>query len=113
MSCKKTNRSSTLRYRLTLQQQVKTPDGMGGFAKSWADIADVWAEIKPAGGTEKFFGAQLQSSVTHRITIRYRDDVSPGQRLLFDKRIFNIRYVHADNDNRQTLEIWGEEGVAT
>lgn len=45
MSAGKKNTATLLRHRLTLQQEVKTADGAGGYVRTWQNIADLWAEI--------------------------------------------------------------------
>lgn len=35
---------------LTLQQETLTPDGGGGFARAWEDVAEVFARIEETGG---------------------------------------------------------------
>jgi len=120
MSSKTT--SSRLRHRLTLQQEIQTPDGAGGSSKSWQDVTDLWAEIIPVvssgkssrgSSTEQLFAGQVQSEINHRILLRYRDGVTASMRLVFEGRIFNIRYVANTEERRNTLEILAQEGVAT
>ena len=106
--------ASRLRSRITLQQQVQTADGAGGFARSWSDVATIWAEILPLNGRELLQAQQLQSSVTHKITIRYRTGVIAAQRFLCEStRAFNIRAVRNVEERDELLEIFAEEGVAT
>jgi SPP1 family predicted phage head-tail adaptor len=107
------NTSSRLRQRLTLQQEVQTPDTAGGYTRGWQDVADLWAEIIPITGREKLFADQLQSQISHKIVLRYRAGVSAGQRLMFETRAFNIRYVFNIGEDNEMLELLAEEGVAT
>jgi SPP1 family predicted phage head-tail adaptor len=106
------NSCSRLRQRLTLQEEIEIPDGAGGFTRSWQDIADLWAEIIPFTGREKLFAGQLQSQISHRILLRYRSGITAGQRLVFENRAFNIRYLFNTAEADETLEILAEEGVA-
>lgn len=115
------NTASRLRHKLTLQQEVQTADGAGGYTRSWSDVADVWAEILSAsggaasgirGGKEILFAGQLQSQVTHKILLRARDGVTAGMRLLFENRAFNIVYIADTGENRDTLELLVIEGAA-
>lgn len=104
--------SSRLRQRLTLQKEVHAADGAGGYIRSWQDVADLWAEIIPLRGKEGFFAARLQSTVTHRILIRYRQGVDAGQRLVFESRAFHIRHVADAGSGGDVLELLVEEGAA-
>lgn len=103
--------ASSLRQRLTLQTEVQTPDSAGGYVRTWEDIADLWAEIIPVSGRERLFGGQLQSEISHRIVLRYRDGITAGQRLVFENRAFNIRYVSNTMEANETLELLAEEGT--
>lgn len=109
--------ATRLRQRLTLQQEVKTADGAGGYARSWQDIADLWAEISPlnyrAGiGSEKLAAGQIQSEISHKVTLRYRAGISASMRLVFENRAFNIRSVRNINEGNEILELLVDEGVA-
>ena len=109
--------SSRLRHRLTLQQESLTPDGAGGYARSWSDVADVWAEIIPlagnaAYGRETTVAGQLQSEISHRVLLRYRAGVTAGMRLLFDSRMFNIVSVANRDEQSEVLELLVLEGGA-
>ena len=116
------NTVSRLRHRLMLQQEVQTPDGAGGYTRSWQDIAALWAEIIPltgsgssacGSGKEAFFAGQIQSEISHRILLRYRSGITPAMRLVFESRAFNIRSVAETDEKRDTLQLLVQEGVAT
>lgn len=112
------NTTTRLRHRLTLQQEVKTIDGAGGYVRTWQNIADLWAEIssingKSIYGREKLYAGQIQSEISHKITIRYRNGISTEMRLLFENRAFNIRAVLNIQENNDILELMVEEGVAS
>lgn len=114
--------SSRLKHRLTLQQEVQTPDGSGGYEKSWTDVVDLWAEILPitssgsgngrSSGRETFVAGQIQAEISHRILLRYQDGVTPAMRLLYDGRIFHIKYVANSEERGETLELLVLEGGA-
>ena len=112
MILRKKNTSSRLRQRLTLQKETRVSDGAGGYSRSWQDIADLWAEIIPLSGKERLFAEQIEAPISHKILLRYRSDITPDNRLVFEGRIFNIRYVFNVNENNEALEILAEEGVA-
>jgi head-tail adaptor len=50
---------------------VTTPDGMGGGARTKTLVGQVWAEAKPASGTEHQVGEALRGVVQFVFTIRY------------------------------------------
>jgi SPP1 family predicted phage head-tail adaptor len=77
--------------RLRLQSPARTGDGQGGCVESWADVAEVWAELVPLKGYERMQAMQLESPITHRVTMRWRRGVTNAQRLLYGDRVFNIK----------------------
>lgn len=107
------NTTSRLRHKMSLQDEIKTPDGAGGFTRSWKTVADIWAEITPLSGRETFFASRLQSAVSHKIAIRYRKGISAGQRLVYDNRLFNIRSISNEQANNEVIELLVEEGVGS
>ncbi|WP_069649642.1 phage head closure protein [Caloranaerobacter ferrireducens] len=94
-----------LRDRVTIQNYVRIPDGYGGYTETWQDVATVWANIKPLRGREFFQAQQIQSEVTHKITIRYTDAVNITSRIKYKNKTFEIKSI-IDIDNRHRfLEI--------
>jgi len=117
--------SSRLRHRLTLQQETDTTDGAGGSQRSWSDVVDLWAEIIPAigggSGTTKtagkkiVFGGQIEAEISHRILLRYQSSpvITTSMRLVYESRIFNIKYVANVEERKDMLELLVQEGIAT
>lgn len=102
-----------LRHRVVIQEETPTADTGGGYANAWATVATMWCNVEPASGREVFQAQQLQKNVSHRITTRYRTDISTANRLLWGSRTFNVRAVLTTAErNRYTL-VLAEEGPAT
>lgn len=103
---------SRLRQRIEFQSSNDTPDGAGGITRGWQHHAYAWAEIRAIAGKEMLDNEQLQNPVTHRIIMRYRDDITTAMRLVYDSRVFNIRSVVNRGEKSAFLELLAEEGVA-
>ena len=58
----------SLRSELALQVNTPVPDGLGGYAESWVEIATVFARIEPVSATSSFGPDQTVETVTHRVT---------------------------------------------
>lgn len=104
------------RHRIIFQEEVRTPDAAGGYSSAWQDIESnptVWAQIAPVSGTDVLRFGQLQQIVTHRITIRYRSDITPDLRIVKGNRIFQLRAVLDPAESREMLEILAEERLFT
>lgn len=85
------------RDRIAIQSRTEVSTDYGGQSITWGDENTVWAIIEPATGREVFAQEQLQSRVTHKITIRYistyKDTAEAAKRRIsFDGRIFSILY---------------------
>ena len=93
-----------LRHRLTLETAIRTPDGGGGASETWTTVAQVWAQIRPTGGSEGFDADAVAGRVSHEITLRYRAGVVPAMRLLSGHRIFEIMTVIDIDERRRWLK---------
>ena len=113
---KKRARSARLIHRLTLQSPQLSDNGSGGYDRTWQNVATVWAEIVPLRSNnvrqELYEHGQIQSRVSHEITMRYRADVRADMRMVYDGRFFNIRHVVNEGERGQYLRVFAEEGVA-
>lgn len=115
-----TQRPGQLRHRVTLQRKQPAGDGQGGQDVGWTDLAEVWAAVRPLSGRDRLQAAQVQSTVTHRVTIRWRaapDNpqapfVFAGDRLIYKGVPYNIRAVVDLEERRRFLELDAESGVA-
>lgn len=112
MNHERSNLITRLRNRVALEQPADVADGAGGYTRSYTTIATVWAEILPMNGQEKLDAQKLQSSLMHRITIRYRTDVNATWRVRYGTRLFNIRAVMNNEERNGSLIMIAEEGVA-
>lgn len=104
-----------LRHRVTIQKLISTPDGGGGSTKTWIDDATVWAAIEPLRGGERYVAQQVQSELTHKITMRYREGIKPQMRIKYKDRIkdriFEIWSVIDIDERRIWLEMLCSEVV--
>jgi SPP1 family predicted phage head-tail adaptor len=104
-----------MRHRITLQKEVRVADGGGGFTITWTNVAtdpSIWASIVPVSTAENLRSMQLQVSITHRITIRYRSDITGALRVLYGGRVFNVRGIKVIEERDRWIELSCEEGVA-
>jgi SPP1 family predicted phage head-tail adaptor len=92
-----------LRTELSLQAVTATPDGLGGFAEGWAEVATLFARIEPVAADSIFGADQTLETVTHRITLRHRDGVASGMRFAKGDRVFDILTVHDPDESRRYL----------
>jgi SPP1 family predicted phage head-tail adaptor len=94
-------------WRLTLEAPVEIPDGAGGVTRSHTPAAILWASLKPLAARGEVIAQAAGATVTHRIDIRYRADITIRHRFRDDDRIFRI--VGMRNPDKRFLEIDVEE----
>jgi SPP1 family predicted phage head-tail adaptor len=76
-------RAGNLDRRVVIQVNTPAQDAAGELVASWATLATVWAHVEPIAGSERFTAEQVHAEATYRITIRYRSDVGPTNRITY------------------------------
>lgn len=100
-----------LRSELALEAMRPMADGMGGYAETWTEIASVWGRIEPVSTAQRDFGIRPRPEITHRILLRFRDDIAVDKRLRKGGRVFALRSVHdPDESGRYLVCLAVEEG---
>lgn len=100
-----------LSHLLTLQERTLTPDGGGGFTMVWQDVASVptlYAAVEALSGGERQEALQLVSAVTHRITLRYREDVSADMRFVEGSAVYYIMSAQDPDGTKKRLQVIAE-----
>lgn len=99
-----------LRHRVDLETSSKTPTGGAAgtsLALTYTSGAQVWARIELVRGGRYQEGQQLDDIVTHRITIRWREDYETWRYVSDGARRWRVANA-GDPDGRRT---WVEYGV--
>ena len=85
-----------LRHRITVQAVTQTQNSYGEPTETWAAVGTVWADVRPARGSERFVSAgdQEQATITHRVRMRYVANLSPvNYRLVWREKVLDIEAV--------------------
>ena len=98
-----------MRQRMVLLVPQDVADGIGGQTRSYVAGASIWAEIVPLSGTDRFIAGRMEQSVTHRILIRYRADVTGASRLALGARVFIVHAAIDPDSRRRFLDCRCEE----
>lgn len=64
-----------LRWVVTLATRVQAPDGTTGISESYTNMVQTYAQITPIGLQTWLGSEQIDSPITHRIIIRYQDNI--------------------------------------
>ncbi|CAN7478058.1 phage head closure protein [Pararhizobium sp. LjRoot235] len=92
-----------LSARLTLEIREDVSDGQGGIVSGFAPVASLWARIEPVSVKQEERGAEEIFAVTHRLWIRFRDDLATGMRFRKGLRIFVVRAFYDPDEMRRYL----------
>jgi SPP1 family predicted phage head-tail adaptor len=96
-----------LNRRLALEAPVETPDGAGGVVRSYQEVATLWASVEPVAARGEVVAIQSGQTITHRIVVRHRADITTRHRLRDGARVFRI--VTLRERGQRWLEIQAEE----
>jgi SPP1 family predicted phage head-tail adaptor len=100
-----------LRHRLTLEEPVESPDGTGGVTRTYQTLATLWAKVEPVSSREQIVASAPGATITHRIVIRRRDDVTTRHRLRLGMRVYRIVTLREADGSGRFTEISAQERV--
>ena len=92
-----------LSHRFELEKIIETSDGMGGTTISWETVAHVWGSLSPVRARSLELAQQIDERLTHRIVIRFRDDVQSGWRFIKENRLFVIKSIADADETKRYL----------
>lgn len=75
---------------------------------NWETYATRWAAFKSRGGSERFASDMIQAGQTHRISLRSdaaTRAITPGMRVSYDSRVFNILAVVDEDELRKWVQL--------
>lgn len=111
LSRKAAGEPGRLRLRLVLEKPVAAPDGAGGRTLGWNAVGIVAAELIPVRPEERGVGDGIADLTLHKVVIRHRGDVEPGDRFRLGQRTFLILGVtDPEEDGRYLVCLAEEEG---
>lgn len=69
-------RLAKMRHRVKFKLPDTTKDALGGHSNRLGTFLECWAMVEPGGGRDFQLGGVLQSSVTHKVTVRYNAELT-------------------------------------
>jgi SPP1 family predicted phage head-tail adaptor len=92
--------------RIVIEEQSgTTQDEFGAVVENWTALLGADASIVPLQGFERYAAQQANSTVSHKITMRYRDGIDAKKRVKFGIRIFDIEAVINLEEKNRWLEL--------
>ena len=100
-----------LNRRLVLEAPLETDDGAGGVARSFHQVATVWASVTPVTAQEEIEAARLGARVTHRIGIRFSSDITTRHRFRDGSAVYRIVSLRDRDGRKRFLDISAEQRI--
>jgi len=104
-------RVGALRHRLEIQEPLTAAASDGGIAHTWTTVDTVSGSIEPLAGRELLQAQAVDARVTHRITIRYYEGITPDHRIVARSRTFAIHSIVNAGERDAEFQILAEERV--
>lgn len=102
-------RSGQFRDTITVRTVARTPDGLGGWAESVAEV-QAPAQVIPLRGEELLAAGKLESRITHKLRCRAGVAVTTGSAIVWQGRTLDVRGNPVRVDARgRYLEFTAEE----
>ena len=95
--------------RFVLERPIETPDGFGGVIRTFAPGPQLWGAIEAVAAEERVRAGRAEQAATHRVILRYRDDVTAEMRFSRGPRRFEIRSAVDPDGRRRDLVCLVEE----
>ena len=95
--------AADLNRRLSLEAPVDSDDGAGGVSVTYQAVTTLWAQVTPVSARGAVDADRLAATVTHRIAIRARDDVTTRHRFQAGGAIYRIVALRESADRRFVL----------
>jgi SPP1 family predicted phage head-tail adaptor len=101
--------AGSLRHRVWLYRRVQQGDKLGGkthvWVKAYANMT--WAAVDEANAFEVQVAAQTSQQISHRITMRYKADITPDMAIYWPlkNRVFSITGIRRVDAKERRIEV--------
>ena len=79
-----------LRERVTVQIASGTTNALGETVLAWSNSSAVWASVEGVSAREALIAGQQETSVTHRLRLRYLPGLTQQMRFAWRGRTLEI-----------------------
>ena len=93
----------TLTDRVQLKRRVMIAEPGGGHATLFVPVASLWARVRSLSGRQGVSADGRDVAVSHSVVLRFRKDVSPGDRIVYHGRNFEVASAADLNGRRAYL----------
>ena len=103
----------TLTDRVTLKRKITTNEPEGGEVAVYSTLATVWARVRQLGARSAYSEDARGQSISHSVTLRFRTDLKPGDRMVCRGRDLEIAALADINGRREYLSCQCSERAVT
>lgn len=105
-----------LTQRVTFRRQaIRTADGGGGAAVTWAGLCTVWGRVRYEKGRERLEHDRVAAAMAGILTVRSSSEtraVTTADIVMIDDEPHAIRSIADPDGRREQIEMVVEKGVA-
>jgi SPP1 family predicted phage head-tail adaptor len=80
----------TLTDRIQLKRRQMTAEPEGGHAAIYVPLTHVWARVRSLTGRQGTSADGRAVSISHAVTMRFRPDIGPGDRIVYRGRNLDV-----------------------
>lgn len=92
--------AGALNKRIKILRKANGTDTHGYPVEGWPEVATVWANVTAAAAREFWEAQAAHGELTHKITIRYRPDITADMRIAMGDRNFELVAPPVDYNER-------------
>lgn len=90
---------------VTIRRRSAGEDALGQPVNTWADYATAWADVRHQSGMESLKADARMSTVKASIRVRYRTDLTAGDRVALGSTTYEIMAVMPDEQRREFTDL--------
>ena len=90
MSGEKIPAIGTLTDRVQLRRRESLGDGAGGHERIFVPLTSAWARVRSLRGREGSNADGQAVAISHSVVLRFRSDLSPGDRIVYRGRNLDV-----------------------
>jgi len=80
----------TLTDRVQFKRRESADDGGGGHTRIYVPVTNLWARVRSLSGRQGTNADGRMVAISHSIVMRFRIDVSPGDRIVYRGRNLDV-----------------------
>jgi SPP1 family predicted phage head-tail adaptor len=92
-----------LTEHVQLRRRITSTEDEGGHAATYHPITTVWARVRGLAVRQELAGDARSSAATHVVTMRFRTDLKPGDRIVHRGQAMTITGTSDLNGKRRWL----------